>query len=105
MDDYTAAWNDDRRRAGWFYFSWLGGLVVIAVGAGFARSLLGDSQTVIQFLVPVYVIGFFITSYRKNRFSCPRCGNLFFRGRFWANAFARKCMHCGLPKWNRIAEA
>ena len=45
--------------------------------------------------------------YRKWNFACPRCGELFFRAfdaRPWRqdwrhNPFARRCLHCGLPKW------
>jgi len=36
--------------------------------------------------------------------SCPRCGKPFhaaLRAGFirWRNSFARRCVHCGLPKW------
>ena len=34
--------------------------------------------------------------------SCPRCGKLFharYKVGHMANPFARKCIHCGLPKW------
>ena len=41
---------------------------------------------------------------------CPRCGELFFRkfddrpwrGAWQHNPFARRCMHCGLPKWAAV---
>ena len=32
-------------------------------------------------------------------FRCPRCGEPFFRWSWGYNGFARKCVHCGLPKW------
>jgi len=31
---------------------------------------------------------------------CPRCGRHFFFNGI-SNPFARRCMHCGLPKWSR----
>jgi hypothetical protein len=31
--------------------------------------------------------------------TCPRCSKPFFCSARGANAFARGCMHCGLPKW------
>lgn len=31
-------------------------------------------------------------------FSCPRCHKWFF-ATWYRNPFARKCVHCGLPKW------
>jgi hypothetical protein len=33
------------------------------------------------------------------RFPCPRCGKWFFAKWWYHNNFARKCVHCGLPKW------
>jgi predicted RNA-binding Zn-ribbon protein involved in translation (DUF1610 family) len=33
------------------------------------------------------------------RFPCPRCGKWFFAKWWYRNSFARRCVHCGLPKW------
>ena len=33
--------------------------------------------------------------------TCPRCGKLFFKRRAFRNAYARKCMNCGLRLWGR----
>jgi predicted RNA-binding Zn-ribbon protein involved in translation (DUF1610 family) len=104
MNDYTAAWDDYRRRAGWFYLLWLGGVVVIAVGTAISRRLLGDDKVVAWILGLAWMIGFVITGYRKTKFPCPRCGNPFFMRLFWTNAFARKCVHCRLPKWERATK-
>src|SRR5579859_3043756 len=35
-------------------------------------------------------------------FPCPRCGKHFFRSLDYHNTFARKCVHCGLPKWVEV---
>jgi hypothetical protein len=42
-------------------------------------------------------------SMRTSEFRCPRCGLYFFSG-YWGPlpyhiSFARRCVHCGLPKW------
>ena len=40
-----------------------------------------------------------LTSQGPIRWLCPRCGHAFLSGRWGHNAFARRCLHCGLPKW------
>jgi hypothetical protein len=53
------------------------------------------------------MIAFSAIGYVKWNLRCPRCGELFFHkfdDRPWRmswrhNPFARRCMHCGLPKW------
>lgn len=32
-------------------------------------------------------------------FPCPVCGRPFFRKSGWQNLLARRCLHCGLPKY------
>lgn len=52
-------------------------------------------------LTGIIIVGFggaFVLGMKYTWSRCPRCGNLFFmKGIFMGNAFARKCMHCGLP--------
>jgi hypothetical protein len=31
--------------------------------------------------------------------ACPRCSKSFFFTWWWSNPLARRCVHCGLPKW------
>src|SRR5581483_4668326 len=33
------------------------------------------------------------------RFPCPRCGKPFFEKWWYYNSAARRCVHCGLPKY------
>jgi hypothetical protein len=40
-----------------------------------------------------------ITSIRLRSFPCPRCGRPFFQAGRRRSLFARRCLHCGLPKW------
>jgi hypothetical protein len=49
------------------------------------------------------LIKFVLVSAEYGYWSCPRCGKPFhyaerWFGR-WNNPFARRCVHCGLPKW------
>jgi len=46
-------------------------------------------------MVAMVVVGFLLSSWR-----CPRC-NKWFAATWWSNHgfFARKCVHCGLPKY------
>jgi len=58
------------------------------------------------FLLAVWVwalIRLFLTTLTYVSWPCPRCGKPFHRvdwcfGR-WINPIARRCVHCGLPKW------
>jgi ribosomal protein S27AE len=43
-------------------------------------------------------LAFITTIVRLQAFRCPRCGNRFFMG-WYKNPFAKRCLHCGLPKW------
>src|ERR1700748_3668543 len=38
--------------------------------------------------------------YRALCFECPRCGKPFFRTKWSYSTWAKKCRHCGLPKWH-----
>ena len=73
------------------------------------RTLLGGLAPLPIFVaIAVWMIAFAIVGYQKSNFACPRCGKPFFRRfddrpwrRSWVhNPFARRCMHCGLPKWS-----
>ena len=61
-------------------------------------------------LLPAFawMIAFAVAGYLTGNFQCPRCGKLFFKKfddrpsrRDWSyNPLARRCRHCGLPKWS-----
>ena len=103
---YSAAWRRYRRwsRAFWIVF------VLYLPTLDFVSRRLGwvsDGGGKIFFAAFVWLIAFAVIGYRKSNFQCPRCGELFFHKfddrpwrRDWRhNPFARRCMHCGLPKW------
>jgi hypothetical protein len=45
-------------------------------------------------------VSLLITWIRLSQWRCPRCGK-WFTAKWWYNKgfFARKCVHCGLPKY------
>lgn len=104
---YTGAWRRYRRwsRAFWILFVlYLPGLA----GAHRALGATGAANGATLFVVALaWMIAFAVVGYRKWNFRCPRCSELFFRSfddRLWRrvwrhNPLARRCMHCGLPKW------
>ena len=54
---------------------------------------------VVAALLAPWVIAAIVVSQAPNRWPCPRCGKPFHKI-FWGyNAFARRCLHCRLPKW------
>jgi len=42
------------------------------------------------------------TGHRATSFPCPRCNKPFFRDILYHNSFAKKCVHCGFPKWGEL---
>lgn len=50
-------------------------------------------------LMTAWFLGAVVTSFRVSGFHCPRCGRRFFEASWYYNSFARRCVHCGLPKW------
>lgn len=97
------AWNEYRRRrrarrlAIFLLPLWLvPGAVMnyLLVSWGLAdrdlRSLAVTSPPVLIFLV---------ANRRLRTFACPRCGQPFQGSWLNANAFARRCLYCGLPLW------
>jgi hypothetical protein len=45
-----------------------------------------------------------VTGIRVSLSRCPRCGERFHWSLAWHNAWARKCLHCGLPLRPKDAE-
>jgi hypothetical protein len=103
---YSAAW---RRYRLWSWAFWIVFVSYLPAMASLNRVLrpMRDSGNVIFFAALLWMVAFAVIGYQKSNFECPRCGELFFRkfdDRRWRrdwlhNPFARRCMHCGLPKW------
>jgi hypothetical protein len=95
--DYPAAWK--RYRVFWWMWmgAWLGFLPVEAmVGAPLAHRMQSGTPMV---LVAVVCMGAFaVGGIAVSRWDCPRCGKSFHIRGLKKNLFARRCLHCGLPK-------
>ena len=105
---YSAAWRHYRLWSWAFWIVFVGYLPALA----FVARVLGwaGEGNAIFLAAFVWMIGFALVGYQTGNFRCPRCGELFFRkfddrpwrGAWQHNPFARRCMHCGLPKWAAV---
>jgi hypothetical protein len=103
---YAAAWRRYRR---WRWTFWLLFVLYLPAPAILSRAMgcTRGSGTPIVVAAFAWMIAFGIVGYQTGNFRCPRCGELFFRkfdDRIWRRTwvqkpFARRCLHCGLPKW------
>lgn len=99
--DFALAWNDYHRRRRWFFGVWLGGFAIL-VTLDMLLSKLPLRGLVFDVLGPIWMIGFVIVAIRLSLFRCPRCHHRFFTTWWHGNPLARKCLHCGLPKWSEV---
>jgi hypothetical protein len=89
--------------------AFFGYLPAVALVDRLVRRTYGEvANTTTLFVALAWMVAFAVIGYQKNNFSCPRCGEMFFRAwddRRWRkdwqlNPFARSCRHCGLAKWS-----
>ena len=91
-------WDEYRRRRNLFWFAFFGYLPLVAlVGVLSFRVFSTFAPAMIAAIAGVLVL--VIAAQRALRFRCPRCGELFFKKWMDQNGFARRCLHCGLPKY------
>jgi hypothetical protein len=107
------AWDEyrRRRRAWWlalFLFPlWLvpGGMIQhVLAGHGYRAN---SGLTFLAVVVPPMAC-LLVAHLRLIFWPCPLCGRSFHVSWWYGNAFARRCVHCGLPKWSakqKTAEA
>lgn len=95
---YAPRWAVLRRSEYIFYTVWIGGMLlalVLTVRFRFHNNLLGI----------LWLGGTYAASVPIGNFRCPRCGELYFKRRiaigYFYNTFTRKCLHCGLRKWQK----
>lgn len=98
--DYTSEWEDYSRRVRWFFGSWLGGFAVVGLLAA-VLGRLAIAGLVLTILAVAWIALFIVLAVRLQLFKCPRCRQKFFMAFSHYNPFARRCVHCGLPKWSR----
>jgi hypothetical protein len=96
--DYAVSWEDYRRRcrrAALLLLGWL----PVAGGFAFLMQRFHLSEAAAEVGAGAWMVAAFWTALRIKLWRCPRCGNRFFMRRLVSDPFARKCLHCGLPKW------
>jgi len=99
--EQSRAWEDYRRRRRLFLIAWLGYLP----GAGLIGFLLAQvfqNDSAFVAVALCWMVFFAISAEWLRRFPCPNCGKAFFHTWLWNNPFAKKCLHCGWPKWAAV---
>lgn len=100
MGDYTEAWNEYRRYRRDLLLVWVGYIPVVGAIAAISGRLF---HTFIPAMIAVaaWMLLFIFAGVRYQTFRCPRCGE-WFAGDWWYSLsfLARKCVHCGLPKFS-----
>jgi hypothetical protein len=98
-DEYAAGWQEYRRLRRNFFLVWFGYIPIVGVLAELGYWIFGNF--ILGFIsAGAYALLFLITSAQWGQFSCPRCGEYFASKTFIRlGPLARKCMHCGLRKW------
>lgn len=101
-EPYAAAWAHYRRLR---RRKWVIGLSLILIipGSAVLSGIFDGGTAVSDGLTSALLLVWFFTllsmMFRQNLWRCPRCSQRFFIGPPVNNPLARKCLHCGLPKW------
>lgn len=99
MRDYETSWQHYRKQSRLAWFLWLAFVPVVG-GVGVLITRFTRETFPIMILAVTWIIWWFVVSTRVGNFRCPRCDRPFFRAQWYHNSFARKCVHCGLPKYS-----
>ena len=91
-------WQNYKRRRLWFFAIWLGYIPgVFALGYPLTR--LFGSDIPIYVVAGAWMLAFAASGIYMSAFPCPSCHKPFFYTWWFHNPFARRCVHCGFPKW------
>ncbi len=98
MSSVAIEWVTYRQRRLAFLAALLALLLLVAL-----VPLLPPSSFFAQYwwLLAPFLLGWVIVAQvRLLRWPCPRCSKPFFlRNLVFGNLFAKRCVHCGFPKW------
>jgi hypothetical protein len=101
-DPYYAAWLEYSRA--WWRGNGLTLLLFLGGGSATVAVVDGVLPNAAPWLGPAaivpWAVGAIVASQRPVRWPCPRCGKAFHAGSWGSNGFARRCLHCKLPKWS-----
>lgn len=101
-------WNEYRRRLRWFVAIVLVGPVTIIMAEQLLlqfRVNIEDVNLVVRWLAIVWLAVLAVHAVLMTTFRCPACRNMFFCTWWYSNHFARRCVHCGLHKWQQTKKA
>jgi hypothetical protein len=96
---YSTRWSDYKRRRNLFwlvFLTYIPGVVIL----GIPLSKLLHADSIVFVIVALWMLAFVVVGNYWGFWKCPRCGKPFFRKWWYHNSFARKCVHCKLPKWS-----
>jgi hypothetical protein len=93
-----ASWRRLRRMTRLCWILWLTSPFIF-IGLGAPLSMLAGSDVPAGIVAVSLMAAWWFVCHQVGRFSCPRCGKPFFHTWWYHNGFARRCVHCGLPKW------
>jgi hypothetical protein len=97
--DYGKQWREYRNRRNIFLTIWLAGAPVTAASAILAGTVF-PGEVPVYVIAGLWILAFVIAGQRVILWKCPRCGKWFAATYMYNMVFlARKCVHCGLPKW------
>jgi hypothetical protein len=100
----TSSWQNYRRRRFWFFVIWLTYVPGVFV-LGYPLSRLLDSGIPVYILAGAWIVAFIASANYMELFPCPKCRRAFFRTSWFHNPLARRCVHCGFPKWSDSSSA
>jgi len=100
MNDYVESWQEYRKRRNLLLFAFLGYVPIVGIVALITIRLFGSTTP--AFILALSWMAFFVfAAIRFQTFRCPRCGKWFFATWWYHNIFARRCVHCSLPKYDK----
>lgn len=97
-----SSWEKYRRRRFWFFvilFTYIPGMFAL----GYPLARLSGSDALIYAVAGAWILAFLISGIYMSSFRCPNCHRPFFFTWWFHNPFAKRCVHCGFPKWKESA--
>jgi len=98
QERYERAWRDYRWRW-WSVWGLAYGFMGVAIGTS---ALLPG--TLANAVIYCWVGAWGLSGLRLGLFRCPACGKCFHLTSWLTNILSRRCLHCGLPKYQEPAE-
>ena len=95
---YTNDWETYRKRR-WVNWCMLLGFIPVAALSGLVLSPMMRTAAPFYWLTGAWMLAIVVFGNYELLFHCPRCHSPFFSWGLSSNSLARKCVHCGLPKW------